>query len=189
MNGRWPIIDWKIMCDFDIVFISETHVNGALLKDVDGYKTISDPTFTLNNSGGMASYVSMRLFPYITNIHFSKCTSSFALSILPGFCFMLAYIYPLDSINYDLNDFGILSEEISFWLDHGFVPYMGRDYNSRLGDLNLIPQHMTKWRYALNVDEVLNSHGRLLSDVCELHNILPLNHCCYYDKTWDGKFT
>ena len=24
---------------------------------------------------------------------------------------------------------------------------------------------------------------------CEIHKILPLNHCCYYDQVWDGKFT
>ena len=46
-----------------------------------------------------------------------------------------------------------------------------------------------RWRYTPNVDVVVNSHGRLLTGVCELHRILPLNHCCYYGKLWDGKFT
>ena len=98
-------------------------------------------------------------------------------------------MYPLDSSYYDLNDFGILSEEISYWLDNGFIPYIGGDYNSRLGDLGVLSQQSLKWRYDSNVDDTMNSHGRQLAGICELHNILPLNHCKYYDKTWDGKFT
>ena len=189
VNGRWSIIDVKFMDNFDIIFLSETHVNGSLLKHVDGYKIISDPSFASNNSGGMVAYVKLKLFPYITNIRFSKCTLSFSLSILPGFCFILVYMYPLDSMNYELNDFGIYSEEISYWLDYGFTPYIGGDFNSRLGNLNILSQRSLKWRYNNNFDDIVNGHGRLLSNVSELHNILPLNHCCYYDKVFDGKFT
>ena len=177
------------MVDYDVVFLSETHANGSLMKYVEGFNIIADPTFTSNNNGGMASYVSCRLFPYITNIRFSKCTLSFSFSILPGFCFMLTYMYPLDSINYNLDDFGILSEELSYWLDNGFIPFMGGDYNARLGDLGILAQKTLKWRYSTNIDSNINSHGRLLADICELHNILPLNHCNYYDRIWDGRFT
>ena len=189
VNGRWSLVDKRFMVDYDIVFISETHANGSLLQNTNGYHIISDPSFTSDNHGGMAAYVSLKLFPYITNIRFSKCTLSFSFTILPGFCFMLTYMYPLDSINYELSDFGILSEEINFWLEHGFTPYIGGDYNARLGDLNILSQRLMKWRYTINVDTVTNSHGRLLAGVCELHNILPLNHCCYYEKVWDGKLT
>ena len=177
------------MDDYDIVFIAETHTSGKLLKIVDGFHIISDPLFSFKSHGGMASYINLRLFPYITNIRFTKCTLSFSLSILPGFCFMLVYMYPLDSPNFDLNDFGILSEEISFWINKGFVPYMGGDYNSRFGDFNIISQRTLKWRYTQNIDQTVNSHGKKLAGICELQNILPLNHCCYYDWTWDGKYT
>ena len=183
------MMDKTFMMDYDIVFISETHANASLLQHVNGYHIISDPSFMSNNYGGMAAYVSLRLSPYLTNVRFSKCTLSFSVSVLPGICFMITYMFPLDSINYDLNDFGILSEEISFWLDRGFTPYIGGDFNSRLGDLSLLSQRTLKWRYVPNVDAVINSHGRLLMGICELHHILPLNHCCYYDKNWDGKFT
>ena len=68
-----------------------------------------------------------------------------------------------------------------------FIPYMGGDYNSRLGDLNKRRQKTLKWRYTPNVVVVVvNSHGRLLTGVCELHRILPLEHCCYYGKLCDG---
>ena len=177
------------MADYDIVFICETHANGELLKNVDGFHIIADPVFSSKSHGGMASYVNLKLFPYVTNIRFTKCTLSFSFSTLPGYCFMLVYMYPLDSPNFDLNDFGILSEEISFWINKGFVPFMGGDYNSRLGDINLLSQRTLKWRYTQNLDQIMNSHGRELADICELQKVLPLNHCCYYDQVWDGKYT
>ena len=178
------MIDTKFMLSYDVVFLSETHSNGSLLKHVDGFHIVSDPSFSSNNYGGMAAYVSLKLFPYITNIRFTKCSLAFSFTTLPGFCFMSIYMFPRDSINSDTSDFGTLSEEISYWLNHGFIPYMGGDYNSRL-----MAHKTLKWRYASNVDVVINSHGRLLTDISELHRILPLNHCCYYDKHWDGKFT
>ncbi len=177
------------MVDYDIVFISETHSNGQLLQKVDGYNIIADPSFSFQTHGGMASYVKSRLAPYITNIRFTKCTLSFSISIIPGFSFMLVYMYPYDSYNFELNDFGILSEEISYWINNGFVLYMGGDYNSRLGDINIISQKTLKWRYKQNIDTTINCHGRQLAGICELHKLLPLNHCCYYDKVWDGKHT
>ena len=77
-------------------------------------------------------------------------------------------MFPRDSINSDTSDFGTLSEEISYWLNHGFIPYMGGDYNSRLGDLNKMAHKTLKWRFASNVDVVINSHGRLLTNISEL---------------------
>ena len=66
---------------------------------------------------------------------------------------------------------------------------MGGDFNSRLGDLNELSQMSLKWRYGANADTVSNSHGAQLKGICELHQILPLNHCRFYNHCWDGKFT
>ena len=177
------------MVDYDIIFISETHSNGQLLKKVEGYHIIADPSFLSKTHGGMAAYVKSRLYCYISDIRFTKCTLSFSISTLPGFCFMLVYIYPYDSYNFEIGDFGILSEELSYWVNKGFIPYIGGDFNSRLGDINTLSQKILKWRFQENVDVITNSHGRQLISICELHNILPLNHCLYYSKTWQGKFT
>ena len=112
VDGRWPMIGTKFMFNYDAVFLSKTHVNGSLLKHVDGFRIVSNPSFSSNNYGGMASYVNLKLYPYITNIRLRKRTLSFSFTTLPGFCFMS----PRDSINDDLNDLGTLSEEIFYWL-------------------------------------------------------------------------
>ena len=47
------MVDTKFI--YDVMFISEIHVNGSLLKLVDGYRIVSDPSFSSNNHDGMAS--------------------------------------------------------------------------------------------------------------------------------------
>ena len=178
------------MHDYDFIFISETHCNGMLLPDVTGYKILSDPAFPLTSSqGGQAVYVSEILYPSLISIRFTKCTISFAVSTIPKFNFMSVYINPINSNYYSLNDFGLVSEEISFWKGKGFTAFIGGDFNARLGDLNEFSERSLKWRYDVNIDSVSNSHGAQLKGICELHKILPLNHCRYYNHCWDGKFT
>ena len=143
VNGRWPMIDTSFMHDsYDIVFISETHCNGSLLKSVNGFNIVSDPNFKSNTHGGLAAYISVKLYPYITNIRFSKCSLSFSFTTLPGFCFIGVYMYPIDSMNFELDDFGLLSEDILFWLNKDFVPFVGGDFNSRLGDINSLAKNL-----------------------------------------------
>ena len=79
-------------------------------------------------------------------------------------------------------------EEISYWINEGFITYIGGDFNSRIDDINDISQKSLKWRYQQNVDTITNNHGRQLASICELHNILPLNHCLYV-TVWEGNFT
>ena len=121
VNGRWSSIDSSFMTDYDVVFIAETHTEGCLLRNVNDFHIVADPSYTSGKHGGLAAYVHQRLFPYISKIRFTKCTLSFTFTVFPQFCFMLIYIYPIDSINYDITDFSIISEEISFWLSGGII--------------------------------------------------------------------
>ena len=178
------------MNDFDFVFIEETHCNGNVLPTIDGFNIIADPAFPiLSSHGGIAVYLKTRLFEYVSNIRFTKISLSFKLTCFPKYCFMAVYMYPEDSRNHNTEDFGILSEEIEHWLEQGIIPFIGGDFNSRMGDLNQVSEQSLKWRYNKNVDDKTNSHGTSLTDVCHLHKVLPLNHCRYRNRIWDGKFT
>ena len=46
-----------------------------------------------------------------------------------------------------------------------------------------------KWRYSKNLDDNINSHRNHFKNVCDLLNILPLNHCIYYNEYFDGNCT
>ena len=189
-NGRWPIMDKKFMYNYDVIFISETHCNGKLLPNVQGFQLLYDVNYPLKTSqGGQAAYVSVRFYPFLENIRYSKCTVSFAVATIPNYSFMSVYINPVDSYYFAIGDFGLVSEEISYWTEKSCTPFIGGDYNSRLGNLNELSTKTLGWRYKENIDPILNAHGVKLRNICEVHNVLPLNHCQYRNACWDGKFT
>ena len=158
--------------------------------DLTGFQILFDPNFPLTTyQGGQATYVSVKFSSFLSNIRYSKCTIAFSFSIIPNYSFMSVYINPVNSDFYSLDDFGLVSEELTFWNDKGYTPFIGGDFNSRLGDLNELSERTLKWRYEVNIDHVINSNGVQLKGVCKLHKMLPLNHCRYYNQRWDGKFT
>ena len=102
---------------------------------------------------------------------------------------MGVYMYPYDSYNYTDSDFGLLSSEIEYWLSNGLILFIGGDLNGRIGDINSLSLNSLKWHYTNNIDTHLHQHGKMLRNICELHQILPINHCRYYDQQFDGYFT
>ena len=130
------------------------------------YFILFDPNFPLTTyQGGQATYVSVKFSSFLSNIRYSKCTIAFSFSIIPNYSFMSVYINPVNSDFYSLDDFGLVSEELTFWNDKGYTPFIGGDFNSRLGDLNELSERTLKWRYEVNIDHVINSHGVQLKGV------------------------
>ena len=180
VNGRWIHINKKFMKNLDIIFLSETH---CVVKVLDGFTKYGDPAFQMvKKHGGVAVYVRDEYVKYFKNLRFSKSTISFSLS--PNLFFTGVYIYQIDSRNYEDTDYGSVVNDINYWLTKGYHPYIGSDYNSRIGDINKLSEKSLKWRYSKNVDHDTNSHCALFSDMCELLNILPLNHSCYRGYTY-----
>ena len=159
------------MKSYDIVFILECHANVQVLPEVNGFEKFGDPSFVGSTDGGMAACVKRHLSPYVTNLRFNKCSLAFSLSHIPQFSFMCVYVYPVDSMNFSMEDFGILSSEISHWLDMNVTPYIGGDMNARMGDLDGISLKTLKWRYEQNVDCTITEHGRIFLNhaFCYIH--------------------
>ena len=178
------------MKDYDIIFLVETHCNCSSMPIISGFEIIGDPSFPLITShGGIVVYIKEEAFECIQHIRFSKSSVSFKLSFAPNIVFMGVYVYPYDSHNYGETDYAALATEVGYWLGEGYIPFIGGDFNGRIGDLSELSSKSLKWRYDDNVDKVLNQHGKALRSICELHKILPLNHSKYYDISFDGCFT
>ena len=178
------------MTDIDILFLLETHCSCSSMPDIKGFKAIGDPKFPLiANHGGIVVYIKRNLYDYILDLRFSKSSISFTLSIVPKIAFIGIYMYPYDSLNFTVDDFALLFQDIDFWISNGFVPFLGGDFNARVGDLNSFSDRSIKWRYDTNVDLIVNEHGKSLINLCHLLKILPVNHSKYYNKTFDGRYT
>ena len=190
VNGRWSLSDKRFMDETDIVFISESHGSCKTLPTISGFDKIGDPNVPLLQShGGLVVYIRSSIYQHIQLVRFSKCSISFKFSFAPTIAFMGVYIYPYDSLNYDIMDFAILSAEIEFWQNSGCIPFVGGDMNSRLGDLNCIAATSLTWCYDDNVDQTINQHGKSLTNICEVQRLLPINHMIYYGKHFDGGYT
>ena len=167
-NGRRSNIDKEFMNTKDIIFLSESHANVKILEDVPDFKLFGNSN---------------------TPIPFFHTSISFCISTLPNTFFMGVYVYPTNSTNSDLTDFGELIDDISYWMDKDYTPFIGGDFNSRPGDLNIIGMNSLKWRFSQNIDTFVNTNGRYIATMCQHLKLLPLNHCIYYNKYFEGNFT
>ena len=56
----------------------------------------------------------------------------------------------------------------------GYIPFIGGDFNARMGDLNTLDK---SWKYEYNCDEITNNHGKIyMSDIRKRKKIYPINH-------------
>ena len=118
MNGRWPSINKAFMGDIDMVFLSETHANVTILEKINGFTIFGDPDIpTPVYHGGLAVHVKDHLSQYVKNLRYGKCSLSFSLSIIPNVFFMGIYVYPIDSLNFDNIGYGVLINDIRYWLE------------------------------------------------------------------------
>ena len=103
------------MDENDIIFLSETHGNISYLENRKKFKSYGNPSFPLfQRHGGLAAYVNDYYAQFINNIRYSKCTISFNISIIPKIFFMGIYVHPTDSHNFDINNFGVIIDEVQF---------------------------------------------------------------------------
>ena len=178
------------MNEKDFVFLSETHANVKSLETVPNFESFGDPSFPLfQKHGGQVVLVSSVYAQYITDLRFTKCTISFSLSVVTDVFFMGVYVYPPSSANHKDTDFAIVMKEIDYWMSKGYTPYIGGDFNSRIGDIGTIATKSLKWKFEDNIDKGENGNKSNFRDMCEVLNILPLNHCIYKRKTFPGGYT
>ena len=102
---------------------------------------------------------------------------------------MGVYVYPPSSPNHNDTDFAIVVNEIDHWMSKGYTPYIGGDFNSRIGNIGEISARSLKWKFEENIDKGGNGNKSNFRDMCEVMNILPLNHCIYNKKKIAGGFT
>ena len=160
------------------------------MEDIENFVKFGDPNFPLfQKHGGIAVFVNSVYAQYIIDMRFTKCSISFSISVFPNIFFMGVYVYPSSSNNYRETDFAIVINEANYWMTKGFHPYIGGDFNSRIGDLNVISKKSLNWRYTDNCDSGINDNKIFFTDMCDILNILPLNHCIYLKKLFDGDFT
>ena len=155
------------------------------------------------------TYVKNSYAKNIFDLSFGECYVTFRFDFAPTYIVGGVYIQPENSKYFSPNMFAELDSLLSRCIECDYIPFIiyyiilyyiilyyiilyyiifiGGDFNSRLGDLNLLSE---SWHYSKNVDVTTNVHGRtFMTDVCKRNDIYPINHLKYKCTNFEGDFT
>ena len=99
------------------------------------------------------------------------------------------YIQPEGARYFNPNMFSVLASEIMNCHEEGITPYIGGDFNSRIGNPSTILGDLS-WLYYDNIDKTSNKHGRTyFRDLCFTSDVMPINCLKYKNVEIDNDFT
>ena len=193
VNGRWfffkdsNIAQW--ISQFNLIFLSETHFTKGQKFDLPNYKSYHN---SFSNPGdskarwGISCFVSNSLMSQIINVDCSF-ENHIVVSFKEGHRVFGSYIPPSDSVYYKDEYFYAIPTFLSP-IDNSRVFVGGGDMNSRVGDKLKMSGDVNGF-YRPNPDTFVNSHGKILRNICQGSNCYLLNNLKYNNKAFDGKFT
>ena len=172
---------------YDIIFILETNLAYSALPEIDNYTVLCNSD-RYCKQGGIAVYLKDDIATHIFDVTYNECYIMFRLDFAPSRMFGGVYIYHERSVNYDDKMFADVDELLIKCNERGIIPFIGGDFNARVGDLNSFTGY--SWKYEENCDLTTNSHGRtMMKDICRRNKMYPINHLKYRRKVFNGDFT
>ena len=166
----------------DVIFILESNLSTPVLTKIENYTAYADANLKICKHGGIAAYAKNSYAKNIFDLSFSECYVTFRFDFAPTYIVRGVYIQPENSKYFSPNMFAELDSLLSRCIECDYIPFIGGDFNSRLGDLNLLSK---SWHYSKNVDVATNVHGRtFMTDICKRNDIYK-----YKCTNFEGDFT
>lgn len=173
----------------DIVFISETHlVKGQVfkLKDYKDFHNSFSEYSSVKPRGGVSCFVKHNLLQYIENVSRNE-EGIITIFFKNGSVIFGSYIPPSDSPYFDPADFSKLANKFTP-IGNEQTVIGGGDINCRVGNGRLnLPEPGALYKH--NVDEVINSHGRMLRKLCYSFKCFIVNNLVYAGKDFSSSYT
>ena len=182
------IVNW--LKNFNIIFVTETHLYKKQIFDVKGFIPFHN-AFTENDGvkkarGGLSCFIAPELMEYVKNVD-RECTDNIFVTFEGGDTVFGSYIAPADSPYFNNEDFSPICNVIRK-VDKKNVLIGGGDLNARIGDEKIkLPQQ--NYKYRINPDHIVNAHGEEVVQICESFKCYVLNNLDKGDRKFDGKFT
>ena len=184
-----PEVSGWLLKNCDLCFVSETHMTKGEKFSLDDFKCFNHPFTDVLGSkprGGLMCMIKHEFMQYVTKIDRDN-PDNIIVTLQGGSTIFGLYIPPSDSIYY--NDKCFTTVPNIFQNDDGSrVIIGGGDMNSRVGNISQsLP--LLGARYRPNVDQVVNSHGKMLKKICNSYKCYVLNNLNVGCKEFDGDFT
>ena len=153
---------------------------------VSGFNTIRSQHIPGEEKrGGVAALISHSTWPSIMDIDSRKDQLWFRLDYLQDTTIGAVYISPQDSPYFSMQSFADIQEKS---VGGNKLLIIG-DLNARLGDLTHFDNQVKGLKYSKNPDTQANNHGTHIKNICDNHDIVPVNHAQYKDIHCDGNYT
>ena len=176
-----PLSDFE----YDIAFMSEIALATETLPRLVGYTGLSNRK--IYSHGGIIVYIRNVYINHVIDIIYNECYISFRFNFAPNVVFIGIYIQPENSKNFHIKIFADIDVLFSKCCLKGYIPFIGGDFNARMGDLNTLDK---SWKYEYNCDEITNNHGKIyMLDIMKRNEIYPINQLKYKGKIFASEHT
>ena len=160
--------------NFDIIFISETHLTKGQSFNFHDYIPFHNAFTSPNKShprGGVSCFIKpshMRLIKKIT----MDITDQIYVELKNGHIVFCTYIAPTDSPYFDITDFCKIA---NIFTSHNRAVFGGGDINSCVGNIKM--KLSAGMSYRPNPDNTVNDHGKEITKICKSFNCFIVNNC------------
>ena len=174
--------------NFDIIFISETHLTKGQLFELPDFVARHNPYSTVDDAkarGGVSCFVT---HDYLSQIKEIVCEipENIVINFKNGDSVFGTYIPPSDSRYFAPTDFSNVAN-VFVPVEENRVILGGGDLNGRVGNVKY--QLPTGLSYAPNVDGIENDHGKEIIKICRTFKAFIVNNLKFKEKIFESTFT
>ena len=170
----------SFLLNFDIVWILETKYFSQ--SSVPGFRVYLNESKKGRHRGGVIMLVKCALVDYITRVDTDdEGMIWLELSMCVGIKLGGVYIPPADSLYFDMSLFGLLQARCA---DSEKCIILG-DFNARVG-VPSIEVGGVNMQYSNVKDMTVNSHGRVIQNICNENEMVIVNHLKTNDTVYGG---
>ena len=175
--------------NFDVLFISETHLTKGQQFHLDGFKDYHNSYSEYDAKkprGGISCFIKHEFVHRVNEVQ-RDSEDNVTIIWKGGNKTFGSYIPPDNSPYFDPVMFCHLANNFTP-IDNEHIVIGGGDINSRIGNKHLhIPFSGSYYNH--NVDEVVNSHGREIRKLCRSYNSYVVNNLVIGDRQFQSNFT
>ena len=175
--------------NFDIIFISETHLTKGQIFEIPDFVVRHNPYSTVEDTkarGGVSCFVVPHYLCHIKEI-VCDIPENIMINFKNGDSVFGTYIPPSDSRFFEATDFSNIAN-VFVPINQDRIILGGGDMNGRVGDVKytLPAGYMS---YLPNIDGIENEHGKEIIKICRTFKAFIVNNMKFKEKIFRSYFT
>ena len=186
---RSDFINNWLAVNFDVVFISETHLTKGQLYELKNFAAVHNPYSTVDDvkpRGGISCFIQVNFLKHVkrTDITVSE---NIIVNLKNGDVLFGSYVPPSDSPYHQITD---MCDVANMFVpkDHDRIVLGGGDLNGRVGDIKM-NMPLKGMKYLPNVDKIVNDSGKEILKICRSFRCFIVNNLQFQNKKFESDFT